>query len=160
MLSPQSEQCELQTQRWSSLFPTLELSRLKGLYWCPLLPHYNSAERLLLVTFQPRRLCKGWAQGIPGHFHAPAMVLSPNACYIFSFNSPGNKVLPNILHIFIFEWSEEDFSGVNLHGWVSFNFNLSLSTLEMDSFFIAGRVTFSCSYPSPILIDAKQEGTK
>lgn len=30
----------------------------------------------------------------------------------------------------------------------------------MSSFFIAGRDTFSCSYPSPILIDAKQEGTK
>lgn len=54
--------------------PTLELSCLEGFYWCPQLLYHNSAGRLLLVAFQPKRLHEGWAQGIPGQ--APAMVLS------------------------------------------------------------------------------------
>lgn len=65
--------------------PTLKLGCLEGLYQCPLHPCYNSAELLLLFTFQPRSLYEGWAQGIPGHFHAPGLII--NACYIFSFKT-------------------------------------------------------------------------
>lgn len=51
-----NEQCKLEAQRWSPLFP-----------------HYRSvaSKGILLITFQPNTLCRGWPQGIVGHFHAP-----------------------------------------------------------------------------------------
>lgn len=95
---------------------TLELSCLEGLYWCPLLP---LSWHVTACSFPAWETAWGVGTRNPWPFSYPSHGLIINACYTFSFKIDWQQ---GVAKHFVWELSEKDFAGGNLHGWISFNF--------------------------------------
>lgn len=96
--------------------PMLELSCLEGLHWCPLLP---LSWDVTACYFPAQETAGGVGTRNPWPLSCPSHGLVIHACYTFSFKTDWQQ---GVAKHFVWEWSEKDFAGDNLHEWVCFNF--------------------------------------